>query len=331
MQVGRDAAFVRSWLADPEVDESAAQVRLVDPARHSGVMRIGHEERQAESAQQALRRPFPVVFFIAYPKQFVDERDVRLRRQTQGPAQRGAHLDLSSRDVAAAGPQALDLRDERAMLLLAAPEIHFLLGQVVLQPFILRTQVFGQAREPLSLRDELLVVPGRALPDGPSQIAITPCPAFARIPVLLEPTDLRCQPLQPVSAFRRDRPFQRLRFPTLAVAPFLAAHHPRVLPSPVLTEPRETPVQQLHLESGEPGPKRLPARPQIHDFRVEFGMASAVRDERRQKLDLAFRLQHRLVGAVQIVEMADQGCDPVGHVERLQHVCAHELGQVSRL
>ena len=87
--------------------------------------------------------------------------------------------------------------------------------------------------------------------------------------------------------------------------------------------------QQLELQSREPDPQRLPARPQLRDLRVELRVAPAVGDERRQQLDLAFRLQHRLVRAVQIVEVADQGCDPLLHVERFQHVSAHELGEIA--
>ena len=38
-------------------------------------------------------------------------------------------------------------------------------------------------------------------------------------------------------------------------------------------------------------------------------MTVAVGDQRRERFDLLLRFQHRLVGAVEIVEMADQRVD----------------------
>ena len=55
----------------------------------------------------------------------------------------------------------------------------------------------------------------------------------------------------------------------------------------------------------------------------------AIGHERGEQLDLAPRAEHRLVGAAEIVEVLDEGRDPGRHVEGLQHVAAHELGEIA--
>ena len=332
VQAGRGvpvAPALGAGLAYPEIDEPSREVGLVDPARHPGVVRVGHQERQTEAAQQALRRPFPVAFFLAYLEDFADERHVRLRREVQRLAQGGAHGDLPGRDVAAAGPEALDLRVERVVLLPRPAEVDPVLGQLVAQLPVQRADVLGHVREAPPLREKRRIVRGRTLADAPREIGVAPRPALARLALLLEPADLRCQVRQPIAAFLRDGAPQPVRFQALGVAPLRLAPHPRVLSPPVLAEPLEALAQQVELVSREPGPQRLPAPTQLADLRVELGMAGAVGDERREQLDPALRLQHRFVGATQVVEMVDQGCDPRRHVERLQHVAAHELGEIA--
>ncbi len=54
-----------------------------------------------------------------------------------------------------------------------------------------------------------------------------------------------------------------------------------------------------------------------------------VLDQWCQQLNLSLGLEHRLMGAVQIVEVADQGLDAAAHIKRLQHVAAHEVGEVA--
>ena len=58
-------------------------------------------------------------------------------------------------------------------------------------------------------------------------------------------------------------------------------------------------------------------------------MPLAVGHQRRKHGHLALGLQYRLVSAVEIVEVADQRCDARRHVERLEHVATHEVGQVA--
>ena len=58
-------------------------------------------------------------------------------------------------------------------------------------------------------------------------------------------------------------------------------------------------------------------------------MADAISHQRREQLHLALRFQHRFVGAVQVVEMADQRVDAWLHIKRLKHMAADKIGQVA--
>ena len=58
-------------------------------------------------------------------------------------------------------------------------------------------------------------------------------------------------------------------------------------------------------------------------------MAKAIPHQRSQQLDLALGLEYRLVGAVEVIEVAEQCLDAAPHVERFEHVAAHEIGQIA--
>ena len=68
---------------------------------------------------------------------------------------------------------------------------------------------------------------------------------------------------------------------------------------------------------------------ELFDFCRQGGVVLAIGHERVEVLDLAPRPEHRLVGAAQVVEVLDEGRDPGRDVEGLQHVAAHELGEVA--
>ncbi len=88
-------------------------------------------------------------------------------------------------------------------------------------------------------------------------------------------------------------------------------------------------LQQLALEPGKVGPQRLaPIAPALN-LGQQGVVALAIGHQRCQQLDLALGLEHGLVRAVQVVEVADQGLDAAGHIEGLQHVAAHEVGEVA--
>ncbi len=54
------------WRSAPEVHQPRAQRGAVDPRRHIGVVRIGHQQRQPEAVQHALGRPFPSQRVLAH-------------------------------------------------------------------------------------------------------------------------------------------------------------------------------------------------------------------------------------------------------------------------
>ena len=172
MQAGRGGAVTFARIADPEVDEPSPEVGLVHPARHPGVVRVRHQERQAEATQQPLRRAFPVAFLLAHLLELAGKRHLHLRRDPERLAQRGAHGNLPGGNVAAPCPQAPNLPGEGVVLLLAAAKAHLVLGQIVLQRLVARAEDSRQVHEPPSLREKLRVVPGRALA-AVSSISIT--------------------------------------------------------------------------------------------------------------------------------------------------------------
>jgi hypothetical protein len=57
--------------------------------------------------------------------------------------------------------------------------------------------------------------------------------------------------------------------------------------------------------------------------------AVSVVHQRCEKRHLSLGFEHRLVGAVKVVEMANQSLDTGAHIEGLQHVVAHEVSEVA--
>jgi hypothetical protein len=74
VQVGQLAGFARR--AHVEVHQAAAQVAAVHPFGDRLVVRVGHQQRQAEAAQQAFRGPFPVALVVAHLEQLAGEGHV---------------------------------------------------------------------------------------------------------------------------------------------------------------------------------------------------------------------------------------------------------------
>ncbi len=87
--------------------------------------------------------------------------------------------------------------------------------------------------------------------------------------------------------------------------------------------------QQRQFQSRKPGLQSFPAGPQFVGGSRQLGVTIAVGHQRGELLDLLPGLEDRLVGLVEIVEVLDQGLDAGGHVKGLQHVGAHEIGEVA--
>ena len=102
-----------------EVHQPAVQVGAVDPFRNSLVMRIGHQQRQAEAAQQPFGSAFPVALLVAHLDQLAGEGHV-VHVQAQRRTHRSTNLDLLIVDVAAATLEAVDFV---ALLLVLLPAL----------------------------------------------------------------------------------------------------------------------------------------------------------------------------------------------------------------
>ena len=88
-------------------------------------------------------------------------------------------------------------------------------------------------------------------------------------------------------------------------------------------------VQQPDLVHGEKRLQRFARGALLLDRGGQFDIALAVGDQRLQQRHLRLSLQHRPVGAVQVVEVRDQRRQARSHVEGFEHVAAHEVGQVA--
>ena len=144
-----------------------------------------------------------------------------------------------------------------------------------------------------------------------------------------EPLNLSGQAFEAVAAVLGDGALQLLHVAALAVPALRGPLDLRALARPVVGEPRDARIQQVSLQPREERPESLPALAERLDLGDQPGMSFAVGHERGEVLDLAPRTEHRLVGAAQVVEVPDEGRDPGRHVERLQHVAAHELGEIA--
>jgi hypothetical protein len=312
----------------PEVHQATAELGLVDPLGDLGIVVIGNQQRQAEVAQQTFGSTFPVALVVAHLQQFAGKGHP-LFGQRQGLGEGRAHQNLLGRDVAAPGLQAADLGRQLGVFLLTLAQADAQFGQVVLQARFASARRFGERRQALSLVEEGRLVLGRILANGAQQIGTPLRPARTHLALVFQPADLGRQALQPIAAVLGDvaakfRFLDALRVTLIGVAPEL-----RVLPPPLLRQSGEPLVEQANLETREVGLERFPAGAQFLDLSDHRRMPLAVGHQRREHGYLALGLQYRLVGAVEVVEVANQRGDARRHVERLEHVATHEVGEVA--
>ena len=88
-------------------------------------------------------------------------------------------------------------------------------------------------------------------------------------------------------------------------------------------------AEQFALELGEPGRQRLAAGGEVLGLGGDRGMTLAVFAQRAQLGDLVLGLEHRLVGAVEVVEVVDQRADAFLHRQLFEHMLADEVGEVA--
>ena len=214
------------------------------------------------------------------------------------------------------------------MLLFPLPQVHAELGQVVLKPGLVGSKRFGLLREACPLVEKGRVVRRRGLAHPANELRIALGLGIARLAFGFEPPDLGGQAFEAVTAVLGDGATDLLDVEALAVPALRAPLDLRALPRPLFGEPRDALVQEVAFQPREEWPEGLAAMAELLDLGAERGVALAIGDERGEELDLAPRTEHRFVGSAQVVEMLDEGRNPGRHVERLQHVAAHELGEV---
>jgi len=135
--------------------------------------------------------------------------------------------------------------------------------------------------------------------------------------------------VQAVAAAVSQGPLQASDFHALGLTLRIQAFDLCIEPGRILRQQAKAALQQLTLEPREVGPQRLAPVAPVLDFGHQRLVALTVLDQRRQQRDLALGLEHRLMGAVEVIEVADQRLDAAGDVEGLQHVAAHEVGEVA--
>ena len=94
------------------------------PRRRRRIVRIGHEQRQAEAVQQPLDRALPVALVLAHLDQLARERQ-RLLGEAAAPAHRRSRIaSMRGGDVRAPPAQRRQLRARSASLLALRPQRH---------------------------------------------------------------------------------------------------------------------------------------------------------------------------------------------------------------
>ena len=314
--------------ADVEIHQAAAQVVAVHPLGHRLVVRVGHQQGEAEAAQQALGGALPVALVLAHLQQLAGEGHV-LDVDAERAAQRGADLDLAVVDVAAPAPEAVDLGAQRVVFELALAQADGVLGERVLQLGVAVARVLAARGEVQALGGEGLAVGGGGGAEHRGELGVAARLGQARVAHLRQLADLGGEALEAVAAVGVDGLLERVDAQRLLLAQPVQAPGLGVGARPLLGGERQAVVEQGELARGEVRLQRLAAAPQRADVGGERVVAVAVFDQRGEQRHLALGLEHRLVGAVEVVEVADEGLDARADLEGLEHVVAHEVGEVA--
>ncbi len=291
-------------------------------------MALGHQQRQAEAAEQPLCGPFPVALGFVHLQQLACERQ-RPRWQAQGLAQLVAQRDVVGRDVVAPGLQAGDLAEQLPVG--ASPFGHgdFILDLAVLQG---RFPVLGQllhAGQALPLCQKVGGAAHAQQACGACQFVVAVGLGLAPLRLVLLVGDLLGQLLQPVAAVVRHAAAQLALQGLLGRALALQALNPPVMALPLVIEVGNAFFQQHQLVLGKPGLERIAAFPQalaVCSLRI---VAPAILHQGSEQFHLLVRFEHGGMGAAQVIEVADQCRNGRCHVEWLEHVAAHEPRQIA--
>ena len=92
------------------------------PLHHQGIVRLGHQQRQAKAMQKPLDCAFPVTLAVTHFHQLADKRQGGLS-QTRSLAQRGANRNLLGIYIAAAAFEAGNFQANCGMAFTALAQI----------------------------------------------------------------------------------------------------------------------------------------------------------------------------------------------------------------
>jgi hypothetical protein len=291
-------------------------------------VRVRHQQREAEAAQQPLGGAFPLPLVVAHLDQLAGEGQFVLADR-QRRTQPVADADLGGVDVAPAPLKTFDLVGQGGVLFAPLAEGEVLLAFAVVEVGDALAQAFGALGDALLLGEKGGFIGWRRLVDAREQRCVAVGALLALVLLLLQTANFRRQFLQAVAAVVAQGPLQATDLDAFGLALRVQALDLGIEPGRILRQQAKAAVQQLALEPREVGPQRLAPVAPVLDLGHQRLVALTVLDQRRQQRDLALGLEHRLMGAVEVIEVADQRLDAAGHVEGLQHVAAHEVGEVA--
>ena len=215
------------------------------------------------------------------------------------------------------------------MLFTSLAKRKILLALAVVQVCDAFTQAFRARSDGLLLIEKCCLVDWRGLVNARKQGAVAIGLLLTLGFFVLQAANIGGQFLQPVAAVLAQVALQLRDLRSLGFALGPQTFELDIKPGGVLFKQLQPPIQQLYLESCEIRVQCVsPVAPAL-DFRDQGTVATPVLDQGCQQLNLSFGLEHRLMGAVQVVKVADQGLDAAAHIKRLQHVAAHEVGEVA--
>ena len=151
--------------ANPEINQSALQMRAVNPLRNARVRSIRHQQRQAKIAQQSLGRARPVALVVAHRNQLASEGQIRLR-EIQRRTQRTSQLDLRALDIATSLPQALHFIAQQPMPFARFGQFDAQFGVLILQRGFAGFRSLKRRSQRLLMRIELRSIMSRRPAEG---------------------------------------------------------------------------------------------------------------------------------------------------------------------
>src|SRR5574343_270609 len=248
-----------------EVHQAATQMGAIHPFGHGLVMRIRHQQRQSEAAQQALGGAFPIALIVAHLDQLTGERHV-IHIQPQCRTHYSADLDLLVIDVAAPSLEAVNLQTLLLVLLLALTQSHAVFSEDVLQIGIAVASLLAPALILAALRGERSGICYQRLIQHSSQLTITAGFALTCIPQLLFFANLEGKAFQSVAAVVVDGLLQFINLLVLRLMHGIKFFYLTIHTRPLFRQRVQPFFYKPKLQASKVGPQTVPASTQTVDF-----------------------------------------------------------------